>query len=346
MAQKEEEKNKEQEEELTPVGEGADTAPDETEKEKKEPKEEGHKEENDEEDGEEEEASDQEERLGHGEGEDERESRRNERKRRKQLQREARDRNQRELHYLRARNEQLERRFSDIELRINRSEVSNVDSRITQLKSQLKVADQVIAKAIEQGKGDDAVKAQGIRDEIRDSIRALESQKETITESGEEEREETETPQPEAPRVNPAVIALAKNWIKDKPWVKPGGQDKDSVTLRQIEADLMADGFNPAEPEYWDEMTERAKEELPHRFEKQEDREDRGSGKPPAKKPSGGPRFSTGGRERPLRKGEVYVSRDRREALEELGAWDDPVLRSKYLKAFAKYDREQAGQSN
>lgn len=54
-----------------------------------------------------------------------------------------------------------------------------------------------------------------------------------------------------------------------------------------------------------------------------------------------GPRITTGGRERPLRKNEVYISAERKAALIEKGVWDDPVLREKYLKQYQKYDREQ-----
>jgi hypothetical protein len=36
---------------------------------------------------------------------------------------------------------------------------------------------------------------------------------------------------------------------------------------------------------------------------------------------------------------EIYVSPERKQALIEAGVWDDPVLRMKYVKRYAEYDR-------
>ena len=37
---------------------------------------------------------------------------------------------------------------------------------------------------------------------------------------------------------------------------------------------------------------------------------------------------------------EVYISPERKQALIEAGVWDDPVLRQKYVKRYAEYDRQ------
>ena len=37
---------------------------------------------------------------------------------------------------------------------------------------------------------------------------------------------------------------------------------------------------------------------------------------------------------------EVYVSPERKNAMVQAGVWDDPVLRQRYLKQYAKWDRE------
>jgi hypothetical protein len=36
---------------------------------------------------------------------------------------------------------------------------------------------------------------------------------------------------------------------------------------------------------------------------------------------------------------EVYLSPERKQALVDAGVWDDPVLRMKYAKRYAEYDR-------
>lgn len=341
-----------EEEDLIPTGPGADEPegekeekPEEKEKSKAKESEEDEDDEDEKEEGEEEPEA----RLGHSEDGDERESRRAERKRRKAAQREARDRNQLELRYLRGRNEQLERRFSQLEGRVVNTEAASVDGRIAAMKQQIRVADQVISKAIEAQKGDDVVQAQAIRDELRDGLQKLTHLKEKLTAQAEEGsgEEEGEQEQPTRPPLKPAVLRLAKEWVSDKPWFKPGSQTKEGKQITAIENELIAEGSNPATREHWDELTERVKDALPHRFDEEEEEEDDPPPSKKDKKSAGGPKFSTGGRERPLKRGEVYVSQDRRQALEELGAWEDPVLRKRYLKAFSKYDREkQNSQSN
>jgi len=356
------ENKKEPEEELVPVGPGAEveeTGEEEgagAEKEKK-PKagvEGGEEEDDDEKDDDEKDGEEEagEERLGHSdEGDDTKEGRRAERKRRKLAQREARDRNQRELNYLRKRNEDLERRFgaefAKIHERLGQTEVVSVDGRINALKGQLKVADQVIAKAIEKGNGSDAVKAQEIRDEIRDAIGKLSDIRENIQTRAEIE----DTPRAE---LDPTTLNLARQWCGEHDWFTPGGKDKDSRIVTRIDNEVKAEGYDPRDPQYWQEVSRRVEEALPHRFDESDDEEldegrpARGSNGKEATKQrggKGGPRFSTGGRERPLKKGEVYVTQDRRKALEELGVWDDSKLRNQYLKSFAKWDRENGSRA-
>ena len=71
-----------------------------------------------------------------------------------------------------------------------------------------------------------------------------------------------------------------------------------------------------------------------------DDPQDKGGQRKP-----GGPKFRIGGQERPLRANEVHISRDRKEAMIEAGVWEDPVLRKKFLKRYADYDREHANEN-
>ena len=137
-------------------------------------------------------------------------------------------------------------------------------------------------------------------------------------------------------------------------WWDPRGGDRDSQRVLSIDRSLVQEGYDPVSKDYWDELRSRIKEALPTRFKTfkgsstdsndEEDADnignrrerDEGNGKPKNK----GPQFRTGGRERPLKKNEVYISPERKEAMIEAGVWDDSVLRSKYLKSYAKWDQE------
>ena len=321
MDKEEQDQNKDQEEELVVIEDPKD--PDEG----KEDLDEDH-------DDDSEDSSDEgkeESRLGASdedeESDEEKKSRRREEnKERKRRQKEARERNKREMDFLRTRNEELERRQSAVETRVGQTEVSNVDQKIAQINKNLKVADEVMQRAVEQQKGQDFVEAQKIRDDLRDDLNKLNYYKGQLTDSHQRKPEATRQPDPE-------LANHAKKWMDENTWWNPQGTDQDSLMVTAIDNALAQENYNPRTPEYWAELSRRVQKQLPQHFE---------DTNTPAKKPSkrGGPKLSTGGQQRELKKNEIYISPERRNALEEAGVWDDPVLRQKYLKRYQSYDRE------
>jgi len=310
-----EEKKEEEQEELVPVGEGL---------------EEEEKEELEEELEDEQEELEEEERLGAGEDEEEDEEkklkRKAERKSRRQRQKDARERDKTELRFLQQRNEQLERQFSQLDARVGQGETAQIDGRITDVKSKIKLADQVISKAIQKSDGDAVVEAQGIRDGLRDNLNQLESAKNYMAQQREYQ------PQP----VDQRLMNHAQNWMRDHAWWDPNGGDADSREVSRIDAELVNEGMDPTTGEYWEELSERVAEQIPNRSGNGEARTRKKKGK----RKVSGPTMSVSGRERPLKKNEVYISPDRKEAMIEAGVWDDPELRQKYLKSYAEYDAE------
>jgi hypothetical protein len=297
----------------------------------------------DEEKGEEGEEGEEEQSLGHSE-DDEEEPPKQKRSRR-QREKDSRARDKRELAFLRIRNDQLEQRFGEVESRQVQSEKMAIDQRIETLKGQLNLADEVIAEAVTKGQGKDHKEAMKIRERITENLRRLEEAKENMetTEPTAEERRAAQQPQvPMEVRVNAGV------WRKQNPWWKPNGQDKDSAEVRKIDNSLVQEGYDPCNEEYWEELTSRVKDALPHRFEEADEGEEpplRRNGKV-QKKNGGGPRFSTSGREVNLKPNQVHISAARKAAMVEAGVWDDAVLRQRFLKQYQKYDRENAGRNS
>lgn len=353
------EKDDDQEESLVIVGDGADEDEEDKEEPKKPAKKEEAREEADggDEDDDDEEESREDARAGHAEDEDEvdeeREKIREERRVRRKRQKEAKDRSQVELRFLRSRNAELEQRLNGVEQRTQVTEVSAIDQRISQIQSQIAVADEVMAKAMEQKQGKDFTEAQAIRDNLNKSLDRLTNYRgQVIDQAKRGQQARREGP-------NPQVAALATDWIEQNDWYDPQGNDEDSQIVAEIDARLTNLGYDPSTPEYWDRLTERVKKKLPHRFKtkrgKEEDLDDeddeefeederpgrrQANGRQQQQRRSTGPKFSTGGRERPLKKNEVYISAERKAALVEAGVWDDPILRAKYLKRYQAWDRE------
>jgi hypothetical protein len=58
----------------------------------------------------------------------------------------------------------------------------------------------------------------------------------------------------------------AGDWLSKNSWYDPSGKDTDSRIAKIIDSDLAGEGWDPADPEYWDELDNRLKERLPHRY--------------------------------------------------------------------------------
>jgi hypothetical protein len=265
----------------------------------------------------------------------EREARRLERRARKDREKAARDRNKRELEFLRKRNEDLERRFSSYEQRQVRSEAAIIDDRVAQIDAHIQQAEEVHALAISKAQGADAVEAQRIRDQLIQQKNQLLYSKQQIAAAAQAGLQQQQQQQQSAPEpVSQDLLRHASEWQRKNSWYKPDKSDQDSMVTGAIDDRLVAEGFDPETEEYWDELTNRVKQVLPHRFQ------GNGQGE---RRESRGPAMANGGRsERALRPGEVYVSPDRKQAMIDAGVWDDPKLRTRYLKRYQQYDREHA----
>lgn len=271
--------------------------------------------------------------------------RRSENKTRRQRQKEARDRSDRELNFLRTRNADLEQRFSKFEqetdARIAGSEIHSIDQGLSKARSDMALANQVIEQAVAANDGKNLAEALDHRDTIRDNLRDLEQAKNYLAQP-------QRRPQAEPRELDPRHVAHAQQFMVDNDWWDPAGRDQDSATVLQIDRSLVQEGFDPTSKDYWDELRARSEDALPSRYDSRSGNQGgEGAGGRPngQEKPRNrGPQFRTGGRERPLRKNEVYISPDRKEAMIEAGVWDDPVLRNKYLKSYATYDKEASAE--
>lgn len=321
------EKTESEEEQLVPVGPGSDDLNDEETGTVQADARVGHSEEDDEDDESSEELSAPGRKPFH---EMSAQEKRDWRASKKDRQKRAKERDRTELNFLRSRNEDLERRFTQLETRTSQHETVTVDQRIGQMRAQVQVADQIIAKAVENGDGESLVEAQKVRDNLNRDIQKLESVKTNISTS-------RQAPQQQPPRPDPEVARRATQFMQKHSWYNPRQPDDDSDLVTTLDRRVKADGFDPSTPEYWEELEDRLQRYLPHRFQNGKGNEEEA----PKAKVRKGPSFSTAGREhRPLKKGEVYVSQERKEAMVEAGVWDDPVLRSRYLKAYSRYDKE------
>lgn len=251
-----------------------------------------------------------------------RERRRLEKVERKQRRDEAIKRDKLEMDFLRKRNEDLERRLTTQELRAQQQDLHAVDAQLQAALRDAQTAEQVIAKAVAAGNGEDVTRAMRFRDQAMGRAQQLSAAK---------QQQQAVSTAP--PPVDPAVLDHAQQFIKDNKWYDPQGRDEDSAVVLAIDAALVRDGFDPRSADYWDELKRRATRRLPERFSAD-------------RRPRGGPAVGSGREHAPdSTRREVYISPERKQALIDAGVWDDPVLRNKYVKRYAEYDRNQRSQA-
>lgn len=268
---------------------------------------------------------------------------------RRQRQRDARERLERELQFYQKRNEQLERRFSTVEADVLASKKLTIQQAIDQVETQLKQAREIEAAAIAEADGTSAVEAREIADSLTEKrTRLLQA------------KAKAERPAQRQDAVPPPEMTAAFDWIKkNKEWYDPQGGNEDSVLASAIEDRLSRENkFHPASPEFWAELDRRLKARgIGKKAEVDETDDDddnapsdvalrggnsksAGERKDARTKSNGGPKVSVNGANRTLKANEVYVSPERKAAMIELGAWDDPVLKQKLLKDYQRYDRD------
>lgn len=269
-----------------------------------------------------------------------RERRRLEKIERKKRRDEAINRDKLELEFLRKRNDDLERRVTAQEQRAHKLDLSAFDNEIAKAANEAEMADRVIAKAVAAGNGEDVTQAMRYRDQALAKIQQLNFQKQQAA---------NQRPQPQ--QVDDMTMRYAQDFIKENPWYDVQGRNEDSAIVMAIDQALVRDGFDPRSAEYWDELRSRAARRLPERFNaraegraearRKEPAEERAE---PRREPRGGPAVGSGREHAPATtRKEIYVSPERKQALIDAGVWDDPVLRAKYVKRYAEYDRSNRG---
>lgn len=250
---------------------------------------------------------------------------RDSRVKRRQLQKAAKERADRELAYLRQQNSELMRRMSAVEGNTLTQNAAGVQQQLQQALAEARQAEQIMARAIEAGNGEDAATALRIRDEAKERATQLSAYKNRVEAAAKEAT---------APRADPRVTNYAQQWLSANSWYDPQGRDEDSAITKAIDNALAREGWNPASEEYWHELTRRVANRI---GDGEQDDAPRAS--PRRKAP---PTGNTREHAPPSTKNEVVVTPERKAAMIDAGVWDDPVARKRYLKAYQEYDRNTA----
>ena len=245
------------------------------------------------------------------------------RKRQKQRQKEnMRKTREENLHLMRELAEAKER-LAALESRNVQSDAQTAEMRYNQALAAVQRAEEQLKEAFETGDGDKAIQAQRLREQSLQTAREADELKRRLTDPSLRES---------GPSLDARTERLAKQWMQDNPWFDPAGKDEDSVIARAVDEawaeEARRSGIKPSSEEYWEELDVRVKRRL-------DGAADRNRKKAPPPVTGRGEYSPKSGN-----KEQYYLSPQRVEALKQANQYDDPVVRKKWAKIYAEYDRQ------
>jgi len=256
-----------------------------------------------------------------------REARREERKLKKELKRQREISAKNKISALERRNEELARRLAAVENTASSYQFAQLDKAIEDEATKVEYAKMMMLKAAQ---ANDAAAQIEYLEQLTDAKQRLQQ----VQHYKKQQVETAQSPKQNVP--NPVTTEVQQNatkWLKRNSWYDPQARDTDSRIAKVVDQELAADGWDPSDPEYWDELDSRLTTRLPHRYTS------KGSSSKRAN-PSASSRVANASASKP---GTITLSRDRVQAIKDAGAWDDVEKRNKMIRAYQSYDRANKG---
>ena len=276
-----------------------------------------------------------EEDQGEESGEDEeereriREARREERRLKKELSKQRDATAKHKISALEKRNEELARRLANLESSAVSFKMAQLDKTLEDEATRVEYAKMKMMQAAQAG---DAQSQVEYLEQLTDAKQRLQQ----LQHFKKQQLNEAKKPKQNVPDpISQEVEQNAKAWLRKNSWYDPEARDTDSRIAKVIDQELATDGWDPSDPEYWDELDNRLSARLPHRYT--------AKGGNTTQRRSAGPTASSRVATTTAKPNTITLSRDRVQAIKDAGAWDDTEKRNKMIRAYAAYDRANKG---
>lgn len=256
-------------------------------------------------------------------------AKRNRRRAKKDLIRKTNQEKDIRLQQLQRENEEFKRRLSMLERNTKAEQVTRIEKSIEDAEVQLEYAKMKLAEATNNNDGQAMVEAQTLWQNAQDKVRQL---------NGLRQQADQELRRPQQAQIDPRVQRQAANWMKRNTWYNPQATDTDSRIAKSIDEQMASEGYDPADKDYWDELDSRLQKVLPHRYNEDNDDDDRQVRRPRNVVGSSGREASAayGGTNRT----QFVLSPERVKAMKDAGAWDNPERKARMIKNFIDFDRQ------
>jgi len=254
-----------------------------------------------------------------------REARREERKLKKELAKQRDLTSKHKISALEKRNEDLARRLAAVESTAASYKFAQVDKALEDEATRVEYAKMKLVQAAQANDANAQVEYLEQLQDAKNKLAQIQAYKK-------QQLEEAKQPRQNVPNeISTEVQKNATAWLKSNKWYDPNARDTDSRIAKVIDQDLAAEGWDPADPEYWDELDNRLSARLPHRYAAKSNTSIKRGG-PTASSRTANPSGKVGTT--------ITLSPQRVQAIKDAGAWDDPAKRSKMIKAYAQFDKE------
>jgi hypothetical protein len=258
-----------------------------------------------------------------------REARREERKLKKELAKQREASSKHKISALEKRNEDLARRIAAMENVATSYQFAQIDKSIEDEATRVEYAKMKMLQAAQEN---DAAAQMEYLEQLTDAKQRLQQ----VQHYKKQQLDVARTPKQNVPNEMAAEVQRnATQWLKKNSWYDPNARDTDSRIAKVIDQELAADGWDPSDSEYWEELDNRLSARLPHRYTAKGGNNKRSSAGPTASS-----RVANATSAKP---GTITLSRERVQAIKDAGAWDDTDKRNKMIRAYASYDRANKG---
>jgi hypothetical protein len=258
-----------------------------------------------------------------------REARREERKLKKELAKQREASAKHKISALEKRNEDLARRLAAVENTAASYQFAQLDKSIEDEATRVEYAKMKMLQAAQSGDMEGQV-------EFLEQLTEAKQRLQQVQHYKKQQLEQAKAPKQNVPNELAAEVQQnATRWLKKNSWFDPQARDTDSRIAKVVDQELATDGWDPSDPEYWEELDNRLQSRLPHRYTAKTGNNKRSSAGPTAS--------SRVANTSSVKPGTIRLSPDRVQAIKDAGAWDDINKRNKMIRAYANYDRTNKG---
>ena len=253
-----------------------------------------------------------------------RDARRNRRRAKKDYIKRTNEEKDQRLTLLQRQNQDLMDRLSVVERKTTSADIARFDKAIEDEQYRFQYAQRKMQEATDNSDGQEFTKAQEMWYDSRRKLEAMNNFK--------EQSSKTNT-QVAAP-ANPKLVRLANSWMDKNSWYDPEANDEDTQIAKVIDNRLVAEGWDPAQQDYWEELDSRLHKRLPHLYTSASDERSRRS---PRSVVTGSSRESVG------REGgsQFVLEPEQVRAMKDAGFWDDAEKRNRMIKRYAAEARNK-----